>query len=75
MLKFIDTDHPFYKPLWVRLLVVAFCIGWTAFEFWNGQTTWGMIFLAVAAYTTCALLIFYNPKPKPAEPSKSEDAP
>ena len=25
MIKFIDPDHAFYRPLWVRLLIVTFC--------------------------------------------------
>ena len=62
MFKFIDPDHPFYKPLWIRLLIVAFCSLWTAFEFWQGENTWGMIFLAVSAYAGCVLIIFFKPK-------------
>ncbi|MDO9414934.1 hypothetical protein [Pararhizobium sp.] len=64
MIKLIDPDHPFYRPLWVRLLIVGFCTAWTAMEFYQRQPFWGMIFLAVAAYTACVLLIFYKP---PAE--------
>ncbi|OBZ92483.1 hypothetical protein ADU59_25815 [Pararhizobium polonicum] len=82
MMKFIDPDHPFYRPLWVRLLIVVLCTLWTAVEFWNGASTWGMIFLAVSAYTACVLLIFFKPKvevaeeaPKieTAEPAKTDD--
>ncbi|WP_075289629.1 hypothetical protein [Pararhizobium arenae] len=64
MFKFIDVDHPFYRPLWRRLLIVLFCVAWTAVEFYNGATTWGFIFLAVGAYAACSLLIFFNPKDK-----------
>ncbi len=67
MLKFIDPDHPFYRPLWVRLLIVGFTSGWTVVEFRNGNEMWGYIFLAMAAYTGAALLLFYRPKdPQPA---------
>jgi hypothetical protein len=24
--------HPFFRPLWRRVLVLAICVGWTAFE-------------------------------------------
>ncbi len=27
-----EQQHPFYKPLWVRLVLLAFCGGWFAFE-------------------------------------------
>ena len=33
MKKFIDTDHPMLRPLWVRILLVAICLGWAVFEF------------------------------------------
>ncbi|TCM58380.1 MULTISPECIES: hypothetical protein [unclassified Rhizobium] len=61
MQKFIDPDHPFYRPLWRRLLIVGSCALWTAVEFWNGATTWGMIFLAVTAYTSATLIVFFKP--------------
>lgn len=62
MQKFIDPDHPFYRPLWKRLLIVGSCALWTTVEFLNGATTWGMIFLAVTAYTSATLLVFFKPK-------------
>ncbi|WP_331371879.1 hypothetical protein [Sinorhizobium chiapasense] len=74
MLKFIDPDHPFYRPLWIRLLIVAACAAWTAVEFSNGQVTWGMIFLAVTAYAGCALLIFFKPKPSADDKTDAGDA-
>ncbi|MBB5534368.1 hypothetical protein JNB71_05790 [Rhizobium herbae] len=73
MIKFIDPDHPFYRPLWVRLLIVGFCAAWTAFEFWHGENTWGMIFLAVTAYTGCVLIIFFKPKTAVVEETKTDD--
>lgn len=71
MLKFIDPDHPFYRPLWIRLLIVLFCAVWTVVEFLGEQPLWGMIFLAVTAYASAALLIFYKPSEKGEE--KTED--
>lgn len=60
-MKLIDTDHPIYRPLWVRLLLVGFCAAWTAFEYHNGQSTWGLIFLVITAYAFAQLLVFYKP--------------
>ncbi|MBP1861209.1 hypothetical protein [Rhizobium herbae] len=74
MMKFIDPDHPFYRPLWIRLLIVAVCAIWTAVEFYvNLETTWGMIFLAVTAYTACVLIIFFKPKTTVVEDAKPDD--
>jgi hypothetical protein len=73
--KFIDVDHPFYRPLWRRVLIVAFCAVWTGVEFYNGASTWGFIFLAVGAYAACSLLIFFNPKDKAEVAAAPEDKP
>jgi hypothetical protein len=67
-MKFIDPNHPFYRPLWVRLVLVAICAGWTAVEFYNGEQTWGTIFLVVAAYAFAQLLLFYKPVDAAAAP-------
>jgi hypothetical protein len=32
-MKIIDTDHPFYRPLWRRLLLVGVCAAWTGVEY------------------------------------------
>lgn len=59
-----DAEHPFFRPLWRRVLVVAFCFGWAGFEFYNGSQTWGLIALAAAAYGVWSLFIAYNPPPE-----------
>ncbi|OJF94375.1 hypothetical protein [Pararhizobium antarcticum] len=74
MIKLIDPDHPFYRPLWIRLLIIALCGFWTAVEFRNNENTWGMIFLAVTTYTACTLLIFFKPKPLVTEEAKADAA-
>jgi hypothetical protein len=28
-----DNEHPFFRPLWRRILLVAVCVGWSIFEF------------------------------------------
>ncbi len=72
MIKLIDPDHPFYRPLWIRLLIIGLCAVWTAVEFRNDENTWGMIFLAVTTYTACTLLIFFKPKPVAVEEAKAD---
>lgn len=60
-MKIIDTDHPFYRPLWRRLLLVAVCAAWTAVEFYNNEQAWGTIFLVVTAYVFANLILFFKP--------------
>ena len=74
MIKLIDPDHPFYRPLWRRMLIVAVCFAWTGVEFWNGEQTWGTIFLVVSAYALAALILFFKPKP-PAAPAADREPP
>jgi hypothetical protein len=68
-MKFIDPDHPFYRPLWRRLLLVGLCAAWTTVEFYNGQQTWGMIFLAVTAYAFAHLILFFKPSAAAEKPA------
>ena len=50
MKKFLDTEHPMFRPLWVRVLIVVFAGGWAVVEFLRGAPVWGLIFAAFAAY-------------------------
>jgi hypothetical protein len=55
--KFLDTDHPMFRPLWVRLLIVGLAGGWAVFEFATGAPLWGLIFAAFAAYGAWAFFV------------------
>lgn len=57
MAKLIDTEHPMLKPLWVRILIVAICAAWAAFEFTAGSSAWGGAFLALGAYAFWAFFL------------------
>jgi hypothetical protein len=50
MPKFLDSKHPWFRPLWVRVLVTALPLAWGIFEFVGGSPSWGVIFVALAAY-------------------------
>jgi hypothetical protein len=67
-MKFIDPDHPFYRPLWRRLLLVGVCAAWTGVEFYNGEQTWGTVFLIVTAYAFANLILFFKPSDPAAKP-------
>jgi hypothetical protein len=60
-MKLLDTDHPFFRPLWVRILVFAVAAGWSGFEFWTGQPIWGGIFLVFAAISFYGFFINFDP--------------
>lgn len=62
-MQLIDPQHPFYRPLWIRLLIVGFTTAWAIFEFMNGDAFWGTIVGGVAAYSTYMLLLTFKPAP------------
>jgi hypothetical protein len=43
-----DFHHPFFDPLWVRVLTVCVCMGWGLYEFATGAVFWAVIFCGVA---------------------------
>lgn len=60
MIKLLDPHHPFFKPLWRRILTVALPGAWGGIEFYNGSTGWGILFAAAAIYAAYELLIMYD---------------
>jgi hypothetical protein len=66
--RFLDLNHPFFIPLWRRVLVVAACLGWAAFEFLGarGSPFWGILFGAIGLYAAYAFFLNFHPR----EPDK-----
>jgi hypothetical protein len=68
-----DNNHPFFRPLWRRVAIVAFCALWSLFELvYVGDTTWAIMTGIVAAYAAWTFLISYQPTldADPAAPGK-----
>jgi hypothetical protein len=69
-----DYEHPFFRPLWRRIAVVAVCIAWAIFEFATGASFWGMIALGFAAYGIWQFFFIYKPvDPAAAPPSEPKE--
>lgn len=47
LLKLFDFHNPFFKPLWIRLLVVGAVLAWGAFEVSLGSWGWAALFWAM----------------------------
>ena len=60
-LQILDPSHPFFRPLWRRVLTVLLPAIWALVEFSNGETGWAIAFLAISAYAGYELLIRYDP--------------
>ena len=71
MSKLFDFNHPFFRPLWIRVLIVASCLGWTAVEILGGSPGWAMLFGAVGLYAGYAFFFDFHPR----EPESKEPRP
>ena len=65
-MQLIDPSHPIYKPLWVRILIVAVCFGWATVETLGSQPFWAMLSGALGAYSAWMLLLNFKPQPPAA---------
>jgi hypothetical protein len=53
-------SHPFYKPLWRRVAIVASLAAWTGFEIYNGSSPfWFMIFGALTIFCFWTMFVTY----------------
>lgn len=56
-LRLLEPDHPFFRPLWVRILVVAVAIGWGLFEYVLGNPFWSLVFWGLGLYAAWGFFI------------------
>lgn len=66
-MQLIDPTHPLYKPLWVRVLIVAVCFGWAIVEAFGPQPFWAVLAGGLGAYAAWVLLLTFNPAPPKVE--------
>ncbi len=57
-----DANHPWFRPLWVRVLLVAIAAGWGLFEYHSGSEVWAIVFGAIAAFGVWSFFIAYDPE-------------
>lgn len=55
----IEPEHPIYRPLWVRISLVAVLIGWAALEFYHQSPFWGVIAGGVGLFAAYELFWRY----------------
>ncbi|NAZ36136.1 DUF3329 domain-containing protein [Rubellimicrobium sp. CFH 75288] len=61
-----DLNHPFFIPLWRRVVIVALSCGWALVEFAGGSPFWGILFGAIGLYAGWHFFFNFNPR----EPDK-----
>lgn len=84
-MKFLDPQHPFFQPLWRRIVTVVAPAAWAVVEFYNESPGWAVIFLGAAGYAAWQLFYVFDPnaattpldqKPQPdrtAEVDRTDD--
>lgn len=60
-----DLDNPYFRPLWIRLLIVAVALGWAVVEFATGSPFWGILFGALGVYAAYRFFVAFNPRDEP----------
>jgi hypothetical protein len=55
-----DSEHPFLRPLWRRITLVAVCFIWAGLEYLGGSPTWSMIALAFGGYGAWQFFYMYK---------------
>jgi hypothetical protein len=58
---FFGLRHPFFIPLWRRIVTVAVCLGWATFEFVGGSPTWGLLFGGTGVLAAYGLFVGFDP--------------
>ena len=59
------NEHPFYRPLWRRVLIVLSTVIWAGFEVFVAKSGLFMVLsVAIMAYAIWAFLIVYKPVEK-----------
>ena len=69
---FSTEPHPWFVPLYRRILTMAFCVAWLLFELIGEQSFWLVIAAAVNAYALWEFFLgpAYRDVNKPAAPDQ-----
>lgn len=68
----LDPHHPFFRPLWRRVLTVAFPVAWGVFELVSGSPIWAILFLSAGTYAAWEFINAAKTKPD-RQPDDAED--
>ena len=57
-----NVRHPFFRPLWSRVLLTGLCLGWALFELSNAQVFWALLFGGAGGYLFYQFFVVFDPK-------------
>lgn len=71
-----EAEHPFYRPLWIRISLTSVLVAWTALEWARGEPFWGIMTSAAAVWAIWTFFLTYDPdaagKPAGVEPAAND---
>ncbi|AZQ67801.1 DUF3329 domain-containing protein [Silicimonas algicola] len=56
-----EVRHPFFRPLWRRIVVTVLCAVWAGVEYQGGNATWAVLFAACAIYLGYRFFVSFDP--------------
>ena len=59
--EMFDVRHPFFKPLWRRVVATAACLLWALIEASNGATLWALLFAGAGGYLFWQFFVAFDP--------------
>lgn len=71
-MNLFDFNDPFFKPLWLRVAVVAVACGWGIFEFIAGAPFWGVLFCGLGVLAFHGLFLKFEPRDAKAKDETEE---
>lgn len=55
-----DKDHPWFRPVWRRALMVAICAAIALWDLVSGNYVWALIFGGLGGYAVYIFFIAWN---------------
>lgn len=63
-----DLQHPFFRPVWRRVLATALCVLWAGVELATGSPGWALLFAAAGAWCGYQFFVVWTDPPEEDDP-------
>lgn len=74
-MKLLDTDHPFFRPFWIRAATFGVTLAWALFELWSGAFLWACVVGALAMIAFHGFFVDFDPDRHPLSKPKADADP
>lgn len=61
MKRVFEVRHPFFRPLWRRVVATGLCLGWAVFEWFNDAQIWALLFGTAGVYLALQFFVHFDP--------------